>query len=83
MKLRFTDSNLTRLEESEVIKMELQNKTISEINLNIMYLISIKEDLNLFYYTKNKINGMIDLAHSLELIADETALIFYTRLSLI
>ena len=72
-----------RLEESEAIKMDLKNKAISEINSNIIYLLSIKEDLNLFYYTKNKINGMIDLAHSLDLIADETAVIFYTRLSLI
>lgn len=63
--------------------MELKCKAISEINLNIMYLVSIKEDLNLFYYTKNKINGMIDLAHSLGLIEDDTAIIFYTRLSLI
>ena len=63
--------------------MDLKQKAINEINLNIMYLVSIKEDLNFFYYTKNRISGMIDIAHSLNLITDDQAINYYTQLSLI
>ena len=63
--------------------MEIKEKIINEINLNIMYLISIKDDLNLFYFTKHRIIGMIDLAHSVQLITDDQTIYFYNRLSLI
>lgn len=61
--------------------MEIKEKILNEINLNLLYLISIKDDLNLFYYTKHRIIGMIDLAHSVNLITDDQTINFYNQLN--
>lgn len=61
--------------------VELKNRAKSEINLNIMYLISIKEDLNLFYYTKNKIIGMVEIAQSLSLLSDDETVNYYNQIN--
>lgn len=62
--------------------MEIKEKILNEIEINLMYLISIKDDLNLFYYTKHRITGMIDLAHSTGLITDDQTINFYNRLNI-
>ena len=63
--------------------MDIKEKVINEIELNLMYLISIKDDLNLFYYYKHRITGMIDLAHCIGIITDDQTIHYYSRLSLI
>lgn len=61
--------------------MEIKEKIINEIEHNLMYLISIKDDLNFFYFTKHKIIGMIEIAHSVKLLSDDLVIHYYTRIN--
>lgn len=62
--------------------MDLLARTRNEIEINFLYLISLKEedDLNLFFYQKNKIVGMIDLATALGIISKDEAMNHFAKL---
>ena len=62
--------------------MDLLARTRNEIEINFLYLISLKEedDLNLFFYQKNKIVGMIDLATALGIISKDEAMNNFAKL---
>ena len=62
--------------------MDLLARTRNEIEINFLYLISLKEedDLNLFFYQKNKIVGMIDLATALGIISKDEAMNNFSKL---